>query len=534
MRSAVPREPRSLAAAVSLIAALAGCEATPSAALDAGDAWRDADRPDGIDAGCTAVDFVEALADPLAPARRLPGRVALVSSRSPEPAIGMHNDDFAHFVGTDGPRVILADEVGPGVITRLWLTYGPPAVGSIVDVPMRLTIDGHDIPLDGALDARLGDLADGTSPTFPAPWAMDPSVASGGLVLATPLQYQESARVELTVQDGAWAYYQVDVRRLPSDACVRSFDGTWTPAQRQALDDAATIWRSHEHPGDDHTVPTRSLAPGESTELTLDGPGAITTLEVLSAEADRGTLALRIAIDGEMAADAPLAWITASAFPAGTYQAALSASSPTSAISYAPMPFETSARVAVVNTGTAPASVGLRVRAMAMDAIPSDVGRFHAECGATETSIPIHVCLPPYDDQFPNVVLGQTSRGPGQLAGITTFQTSPDPWWIALEPDHEVAIDGQYDMLGTGTEDYFGGAFYFQNGPYASMLSGASGFTRPTGTETPIPDAHTHLYRYHLVDGMPFEQDLRFELESYVDGVGYQSCLLVYTFPGGT
>lgn len=514
---------RSAARAASIAALLGACTVTP-APTDAF-AYSDTGVP-RADAGCPSVDFVRALADPLAPARRLPGRAFLVSSRSPEPQEGMHNDDFGHFVGTDGERRILADETGPGVITRLWFTYGPPAIGTIAEVPIRLTIDGHDV----LLDARLGDLASPSSTTFPAPWAMDPELASGGLSISAPIAYQTSARVELTVAPGSWAYYQVDVRRLPGDACVRPFAGTYAPDELAALADGAALWEAHTHPGDDHISASRDLAPGESTELTLDGAGAITTLEVLTPLGARADLALRIEVDGDTAADAPLAWLTGSDTPAGAYTAALTASSSTSAILYAPIPYAASARVVVTSHASAPVSVGLRVRAMTMGAIPADVGRFHAECATGTASLPVHAEQPPFADTYPNIVLAHIAGGPGQFAGITTFQTAPDPWYWALEPDHEVAIDGVYDILGTGTEDYFGGAFYFQNGPYASVTSGASGWSRPTGTEMPIPDAHTHLYRHHVVDTWPFDHELSFEMESYLDGTRYDSCMLLYLF----
>lgn len=498
-----------------------GCEPGPApvdAFVERADADVSCDR---------MVDFVAALADPLAPARRLPGRAFLDSSRAPEPQPGMHNDDSTHFVGRDGDRVILAAETGPGVLTRLWFTYGPPDMVSISDVLLRLTIDGNDVLVDG----RLGDLASPTSTTFPAPWSMDPTVSSGGLSFSTPIQYQHSARVELTVADGSWAYYQIDGRRLPADVCVRPFTGAFTTEETASLAAAATLWRDHQHPGDDHAVPARDLAPGESTEYALDGVGTITTLEVLSPLGTRADLALRIEIDGDVAADAPLAWLTGSDAPAGTYAAALTASSPSSAILYAPLPFATHARVVVTSHASAPVSVGLRVRVLAMTAVPDDVGRFRAECSSATAHIPVPAVQPPFADTFSNVVLGSSTRGPGQFAGITVFQTAPNPWWWALEPDHEVAIDGRYDLLGTGTEDYFGGGFYFHEGPYASVTSGASGWDRPDGTVTPIPDAHTHLYRHHLVDTWPFDSELRFEMESYVDGTRFDGCIFTYLFP---
>jgi len=438
----------------------------------------------------------------------------------------MRNDDFGHFVSMDGARVVLADETGPGVITRLWFTYGPPDVGVISDVPLRLTIDGHDV----IVDARLGDLVGSTTSRFPSPWSLDPSIASGGLSISTPIQFQTSARVELTVAPGSWAYYQVDVRTLPDDACVRPFVGTYSADELASFASGATIWQAHDHPGSDHTTTARDLVPGESTELMLTGTGAITTLEAITPMGARADLSLRIEVDGAVAADAPLAWLTGSDAPAGDYVAGLTASSPTSAILYAPIPYVSSVRVVVTSHATGPVSVGLRARSMDMGTIAADVGRFHAECASSVASIPVPTEQPPFSDTFPNIVLAQTASGPGQYAGITMFQRAPYPWWWALEPDHEVSIDGHYDILGTGTEDYFGGAFYFQNGPYASVTSGASGWSRPDGITMPIPDAHTHLYRHHLVDTWPFDHDIRFEMESYVDGTGYDGCMFWYAF----
>ena len=499
-------------------------DGTDASILSFGDAGLDS-----IDAGppcAPTVDFVAALGDSLAPARRLPGRVTLLSSRSPEPHDGMKNDDFAHFVGVDGTHVVLADEDGPGVITRLWFTYGPPSTGTVSDVPLRLIVDGRDV----IEDVPLGTLASSSSTVFPAPWSMDETVSSGGLSISSPIQFQHHVRVELTVARGSWAYYQIDLRRLPGQ-CVRSFDGDYTQDDRDELTHAALIWCDHYHPGVESNIVSRVFAPGESTELALAGIGAITTLEVTTPRGTRADLGVRIEVDGEVAAEAPLAWLTGSDSPAGTYSAALTASSDTSAILYAPIPCASSARIVVTNHASASVDVGLRALWAPLGSIPENVGRFHAECGSSVASIPVPTEQPPFGDMFPNVVLAQTARGPGQFAGITMFQIAPNPWWWALEPDHEVAIDGSYDILGTGTEDYFGGGFYFRNGPYTSVTSGASGWDRPDGTVMPIPDAHTHVYRHHLVDTWPFDHELRFEMESYVDGTQWDGCAFFYLFP---
>lgn len=79
-------------------------------------------------------------------------------------------------------------------------------------------------------------------------------------------------------------------------------------------------------------------------------------------------------------------------------------------------------------------------------------------------------------------------------------------------------IDGDYALLGTGTEDYYGAGFYFIEGPIAWTLAGASGWTRSTFDGS----GATHLYRHHLVDTIPFE------VESYVDGTTFTGCSFFY------
>lgn len=506
---------------------VSSCGPAP-APFDGGAADADAPRDAAGDACATCpretVDFVLAMADPLAPARRMPGRAFLRSSRQPEPQPGMRNADYGNFVRMSERRGVMAEETGPGVITRIWLTSGGSPPPPIEDVPMRLVIDGVEVMLDGVLDIPLGRLASGEVPGFPSPWVMDPSIASGGLVLSVPIHYQHDARFEATVPDGSIFYYQLDGRTLPPLAQVPSFTATPRPEHVAAMTAARTLWVDHAHPGDDRVVDPAMLADGAAIDVDVTGPAVITTLEVTSDPMVRAELRVTIEIDGETAVEAPLAWLTGSSFPAGSYSAGLTASTPTSATLFAPLPLRTTARVTITNESGMATPVGVRTRVLE-GAIPADVGHFRAECASATAVAATQVTEPQTTLEYPNVVLGESLRGPGQYAGLTTFQTAPmNPWWFALEPDHEVVIDGVYEILGTGTEDYFAGAFYFMNGPYASVTSGASGWDRDSDP------THTHLYRHHLVDTWPFEHDVRFEIESYIDGTRFDTCIFTYLF----
>jgi hypothetical protein len=38
------------------------------------------------------------------------------------------------------------------------------------------------------------------------------------------------------------------------------------------------------------------------------------------------------------------------------------------------------------------------------------------------------------------------------------------------------------------------------------------------------------MYRWHLFDAIPFDRELRFEFESYVNGARLDGCIFVYRF----
>ena len=116
--------------------------------------------------------------------------------------------------------------------------------------------------------------------------------------------------------------------------------------------------------------------------------------------------------------------------------------------------------------------------------------------------------------------------GRGHYVGHSLVQDVASSWWCALEPDHEIWIDGRYALLGTGMEDYYSAGFYFMNGPVQWLLAGATAWERED-TEA----ASTHVYRHHLVDTIPFTSELRFELESYVDDTVFTGCAFFYVAP---
>lgn len=513
-----------------LSALLLACGSDSSAPDDGGSAPPDASdgsRVDPPDLGEPVVaDFVAALADPLAPARRLPGRVFLRSSRVPEPASGNANLDRNEFISEEEGVALLADEVGPGVITRLWLTFGGTGDDTVGDrIRAFIHVDGEELDLDGDGEpgVPLGVLTAGELEGFPQPWVLGRAEASGSLLVQLPIHYQRSFRfaVDRTEAAAGWTYYQVSGRAMPPGVTVPPFDRA---ALAAAAARATELWVDEREEGATASVEPSPLAPEEAHAIELDGPGAITLIEVVAPMEARAELTLRVSSDDEVALDAPLPWATGSAEPAEPYASAFLAADVERARLAYPIPFGEEARVELVQEGESDAAIGLRVVSVEGPAPGGDLGRFMASCEESFVDIEESICSQNPEVQYENVVVG-TFEGRGQYAGQSFRVDVPPKWWWMLEADHEIAVDGEYAMLGTGTEDYFGGAFYFINGPYSSPLSGAPGYVRPGDDSMRI-----QLFRHHLVDTVPFERELRFEYESYVDQTRWRGCIFGYGF----
>lgn len=91
--------------------------------------------------------------------------------------------------------------------------------------------------------------------------------------------------------------------------------------------------------------------------------------------------------------------------------------------------------------------------------------------------------------------------GRGVLWGLQLLIDSADSNFNCLEGNIKIYVDGNLDIENSGTEDWFNGTFYFQEGTYASDFAGcvlrdASNF-------------RVNMYRWHVLDAVPFDTSLR-------------------------
>ena len=139
--------------------------------------------------------------------------------------------------------------------------------------------------------------------------------------------------------------------------------------------------------------------------------------------------------------------------------------------------------------------------------IPDDAAYFHAQFRRTN---PV-----PYGEPYTNVA---DIRGQGQYVGTSMgWAIHNDRWWGEGEIKFYIDGDAEFPTIcGTGTEDYFGGAYDWdvdgQYTAYSTPFLGMHQVLRPDGTYQAV---HRHaMYRWHVMDPVRFERDLRVTIQA--------------------
>ena len=163
------------------------------------------------------------------------------------------------------------------------------------------------------------------------------------------------------------------------------------------------------------------------------------------------------------------------------------------------MPFRKHCRMTFENDGVADVNVLAYQITYAQSEIPENVGYFHAQWrrSMTDRSRPEHVIL-------------ESVRGQGHYVGTFLAWTQlSNGWWG--EGEMKFFIDGDIEyptICGTGTEDYFGGAWGFGD-TYSTPFQGYHLWIKEQGQ---VP-RHS-LYRWHILDPIRFQSDLRVTIQA--------------------
>ena len=242
------------------------------------------------------------------------------------------------------------------------------------------------------------------------------------------------------------------------------------------------------------------LAPGDSVVLLdVEGPGVLRQLWITVASSDPHYLrriALKMYWDGEEdpSVAAPLGDFFGNGFEKIHYTALPMGVSSGGFYAYLPMPFRTRARIVAENgTGSVVDAFYFNANVETGVELPGPLATFHAAWNRdSRTTSP-----------RPHTIL--EAEGAGHLVGVSLNAEGYDGSYWFLEGDEIFTVDGEFRGQGTGTEDYFNGGWYFQDGPFAAPYHGVVMMDEARG--------RVAAYRWHLPDPVRFRDSLRVELE---------------------
>ena len=181
---------------------------------------------------------------------------------------------------------------------------------------------------------------------------------------------------------------------------------------------------------------------------------------------------------------------------------------------YWPMPFRKKCRITMENIDNEDMVLYYQVDYTLTD-VPKDAGYFHAQFRRVN---PV-----PFKK---NYVLVDSIKGKGQYVGTyMAYGSNKNGWWGEGEIKFYIDGDTQFPTInGTGTEDYFCGAYDFDSMQKKPDGSESSEYTVFSGPYTGLPqvlrsDGHYDiaqrfgLYRWHIADPIRFEKDLKVTIQ---------------------
>jgi len=254
--------------------------------------------------------------------------------------------------------------------------------------------------------------------------------------------------------------------------------------------------------------------PAESTTslAEIDGPGVIQHIWMTTRQQAYRDCVLRIFWDGE---DSPSVEVPLGDFFCNGHGLRCNINSLPVAVNpsggfncYWPMPFNEGARITIESQHPEPIDGFFYQITYALGEIPENSAYFHAQWRRSVTT-----------RELPEHTIIDGVKGRGQYVGTYLAWTQfSDGWWGEGEVKFYIDGDEKFPTIcGTGTEDYFGGAWGFAGETYSTAFLGYPLYHREEGK---VPKHG--LYRWHIMDPIRFNEDLRVTIQAlgwWPDGV---------------
>ncbi|MCR9244167.1 MAG: DUF2961 domain-containing protein [bacterium] len=416
------------------------------------------------------------------------------------------NDDRGNYLRVEEregrEEHVMVDVEGAGLLTRIWSANPSGELFFYLDGELTWTVD-------------FGELCSGRLPGVPEPLA---GVRARGANCYLPMPFARSLKVTASAGD---CYYQCNVTTLPAASAVESFDPKMLSAHADELAKfgerlayAGPRFRSDVDRGVHRRLVRRGRLVREFGVWFHDVPE----------DADLGELLRQVLLvvrcGDEETVRVPLPDFFCAGADWRPWRSRYLQVSRTEAGCAWPMPMPDGGSIGLEIEGDLQGmTVGLR-RLTQVPLRERDPLLFRASYHQrTKFS------SRPFGD---HLVLD--AKGTGRFVGCSLLVKNPTRGWWG-EGDEKFYVDGEAfpSTFGTGTEDYFGYA-------WCSPELFSSPFHAQVQCDGPGNYGFTALHRTHVLDSVPFQRSMRFDLEvwHWVEGLAldYASVAYWYGAPG--
>lgn len=386
--------------------------------------------------------------------------------------------------------VVAKDSGYAGVIEHLWmqLEHQPDSL-----TVLRIWIDDSLIVSD-----HLYSFFKKAVPALHAPFD---SLCSGALVCDVQMPFKRCFRVTYSADfNHCCLFWAVGWRAVDSAAITEAWSVKPSATSQQQMAAAEKVMWNHGSPWSKESPiskqGTGTVASKDTLVLaSLIGEGLIQTIHLKPSTFDTALLknvTLEMYWDGSPKPSVQVPLLDFFGSGAGLKRMTslpLRTDSISGLTSYFPMPFYRKALLRLINNSNTSVSVLYEILYSKESVDRNAVGYFQTE---------FHASLPTYDGVLHRVA---STLGRGKFVGMTlSVPFAPVPYYLEGDPYFNIDSNDRYSFGYTGTEDYFNGGWFFEDGAYSLPFAGCTALW-------------SNLYRFHFLDAMDFTKsfDLRMQ-----------------------
>lgn len=405
--------------------------------------------------------------------------------------LGLNNDGFigmwGHYGRDEQGRQIIFDEQGPGIITRIWAT----SVNMAFLGRLQFFFDDEETP---RIDSMWDELFGCKLEPFVEPFCYDDTKSSGGWILIRPIPFEKRLVIKAS---GNIFFWHVTWRRGAYGEQVLSFTG------QEDCSELAGLLDPERQPeplveSDFQDSDTATVEPDQTVEIvSAEGSGMISWLAFdlngLSKEAlDLIDLIMVFDDKQELRTEVPLLAAFGYLYPHNEVRTpGVGMSGGVGYLAF-PMPFWKNFSISLRNRSSSTVEIVWWLEVSDETLPAARAGRFRI----------VETITDPTKFWVDATLLKISGRG--NYIGMALDMTGINTTRGYLEGDEHFHVDGMPDavIVGTGTEDFFSGGWYFKYGNFALPTHGNPVNETIEGRDRTVCYRHFYILPISFRDGI--------------------------------